>query len=90
MIEFICSAVRFKSSKNQGWYELYGRTHSEIYEDICKKGLVADYTKSHIDGFIIKEDNNKKFIDREQATKIAKKLGIKMKTKDRLTSEDLW
>ena len=90
MIEFVCSAIRFKSSKTGGWYELYGKRHHDILGEIYKQGLTADYKKTHIDGFIIKEDGKKRFVTREEATKIAKELGIKMTASNTLTSEDLW
>ncbi len=90
MIEFVCSAIRFKSLKTEGWYELYGQTHNEIIKTIFEKGQIADYMKNHIDGFIVKEAGKKRFVNQEEATKIAKKLGIKMRINNKLTSEDLW
>jgi len=90
MIEFICSAIRFKSLKTKGWYELYDQHHNDIVNEISKQKLMPDYLKEHIDGFIIKENGKKRFVDVKEATKIAKKLGIEMRINNQLSSQDLW
>ena len=90
MTQFICSAIRFRSLDTDTLYEIYGRRHHDIILDIANRGLTADYKKTHVDGFLIEEDGIPRFVDRDEATQIAKSMGIKMIAPDTLTSEDLW
>lgn len=88
MKHFKTAAIMYKN-KEGDLVERRGRRHHEIIRAIHDAGDIALYKKWHVDGFIYGEEWTAQFIDREEATKIAKEQGIKMRGCV-LTSEDLW
>lgn len=90
MKKFKCAAIRYKTDDGK-FVELRGERHHEIVEVIRHFyfGEFDAYKRTHIDGFIYGEEWTATFVTREEATEIAKEMGIKMRGCE-LTSEDLW
>lgn len=92
-ITFLAAAITFTIQSTNTEMLLYGNRHSDIIQQIANAGYTSDYKIKHIDGFICRITTKKNsiisFVDREQATKIAKKAKYPM-IGSILTSEDLW
>ncbi len=88
---FLTAAIQFYDRENEVWLEMYGKRHHEIIKTIHNQGYEADYKANHKEGFMYILDDNYdvQFMDRETATKIAKDNGFNM-IGCVLTSEDLW
>lgn len=91
-MKFLQAAIKVKDPNHDDvWYLFTGRRYLEIFPTIWEAGLGEAYKQNHIDGFtIIDEYGKTKFVDRAQATNIAKVMGIDMIAPNTLTSEDLW
>lgn len=87
-IVFIDSAIMYYNNQNTPVLAL-GKRHHEIIKRIHDHGHTDEYKKSHVDGFVIKVNDEIRFLNREDATKLAKIIGIEMQG-GVLTSEDLW
>ncbi len=85
--EFKKSAIKFFVNNEEKIYT--SSRHHEIIKKIHDDGFTAEYKKFHFDGFIVKICGKEQFIDRDEATKLAKKYYIPMQSSI-LTSEDLW
>lgn len=92
-ITFLAAAITFTIQSTNTEMLLYGNRHSDIIRQIANAGYTSDYKIKHIDGFVCrvatKKYNTITFINREQATQIAKKAKYPM-IGSILTSEDLW
>lgn len=90
MVKFKCAAIIFKDTDTGNIVEMRGRRHHEILKSIRFIGRTDMYKKWHEHGFIISRYGyDAKFVNIEEATKIAKEQGINM-IGSVLTSEDLW
>ena len=89
MIKFICSATRIIIPSSQITYEIYGQHHDDVLQKIHQKGLIKEYHKHGVDGFIIDEDGQRKFIDTFDATLLAKRLGFIVNGQV-VKSTDIW
>ena len=90
MWEFLESAIEV--SYNDHDIIFTGKRHHEIIKRIANMGYSDIYKKNHRDGFILLDKSNGKmaFLDRDEATDIARYQGISMISDKALTSEDLW
>lgn len=78
MKHFKTAAIIYKN-KDGNLVERHGCRHYEIIRAIHNDGDIASFNKWHIEGFIYGEEWTAQFVDREEATKIAKEQGIKMR-----------
>lgn len=88
MERFKAAAIRYKN-KDGLISERHGKRHHEIIRAIHNDGEIEYYKQWHEDGFIFGESLTARFINREEATKIARDMKIPM-IGCVLTSEDLW
>lgn len=91
-ITFLQSAIRFYIKSSDIYSTMLGERHYYIIQEIARLGLIDDYKKNHIDGFLCKVEGKNEiitFISRENATAIAKRANYPM-IDSVLTSEDLW
>ena len=90
-MEFVSAAVKIKNQETNTYVVMYGLRHHEIYQRIREAGFADDFKVWHEDGFLVKNDKGVyEYINREDATELAKEMGIKMISNAVLTSEDLW
>lgn len=80
--------------KETGMQQLFlGDRHCDILQKIADAGFTEDYKQCHEDGFLCKiilpKDETILFINRKNATEIAKRANYPM-IGSVLTSEDLW
>ena len=85
---FYSSAIEFMDQSNN-LMTVTGERHHDCIAEIAKMGLTEYYKKWHEDGFMCLIDSIPVFISREEATEMAKEMGISMRGSV-LTSEDLW
>ena len=84
--QFQCAAIQYDLPDGR-IRERYGRRHHEIIKAIHDDGETEYYKKTHRDGFIIGLPWTARFVDRDEATRIAEEMGIKMKP---LGSQKRW
>ena len=84
---FMCAAIEYLDENGSLKIE-YGSRHHEIYQQMKDKGIPKPLYK--VEGFMVDFGlQNAVFVNRDQATIIAKKWNIPM-IGSVLTSEDLW
>ena len=89
-VKFLAAAVRAFNSTTGERLEVYGDRHHEIFSKLRVAGVPRLDIVGSEQGFLVSIDNGlPRFFNREQATDLAKQLGIAM-AGAQLTSEDLW
>ena len=81
---FISAAIKIK-----GDMVFTGARHHMIFEKIMESGFWNEYLMWNEQGFVIDDGNKKEFVNRNEATEIAKFWKMPM-IGSILTSEDLW
>lgn len=89
-LRFRAAAIQVKDNETGTCLNFCGKRHHLILRDIREKGYWDNYIRYHKHGFMVIDNNELKFVDTEEATRIAQELGIDMISSGVLTSEDLW
>lgn len=88
-MRFIASALMVPSK--EGTIFFLGKRHSDCYKQIKEFNLPISVLRSDIiQGFLIEDNRDIRFVNRSEGAEIAKALGYKIQHSDCLYSEDLW
>ena len=85
---FYASAVEIMD-EGSNLMTITGKHHADCIEKIKEKGFMHYYNSWHEDGFMVLVEGCSVFLGRDEATELAKALGVEL-SGTMLTSEDLW
>ena len=89
-VHFLAAAVRAFNSATGERLEVYGERHHELFSRLRVAGVPRLDIQGSEQGFLVSVDDGlPRFYNRQEATELAKKIGISM-IGSVLTSEDLW